>query len=82
MVFHCYGLMAKRRKCANSPVLKGADMDLERYISIAVDHALAFTSIVSNAVSSHIFGGWWGILAFAAFALTMFILTTLLYPRR
>lgn len=57
-------------------------MDLERYFSIAREHASAFTDIVTDAVSGHIIGGWQGVLTLAGCALLMFILTKLLSPRR
>lgn len=57
-------------------------MDLERYFSIAREHASAFTGIVTDAVSGHIIGGWQGVLTLAGCALLMFILTKLLSPRQ
>lgn len=82
MVSHCYGLMAKGRKCANLPKRRGTDMDNREYLDAFRDAATWLVTTLSETVSAWVVGGWNGILAFGAFAILMFVLTSLMTSRR
>lgn len=82
MVSHCYGLMANMRKCANSPVLRGAGMEFEQYLTVAREQASLLAETIDHAVTHFIMGGWQGVMAFGLAAFLMFLLTSLISPRR
>jgi hypothetical protein len=57
-------------------------MDSDGYLDAFGDAATWFVTTLSETVSAWVFGGWKGILAFAAFAILMFALTSLMTSRR
>jgi ABC-type Mn2+/Zn2+ transport system permease subunit len=56
-------------------------MDLEHYLAAARHHVSWFTDLAAGAVSGYILGGWNAVIGLAAFALIMFLLTSLLSRR-
>ncbi len=82
MFSHCYGLMAKGRKCANLPKEQGTGMQDREYLDAIRDAARWLAETLAENVSVWIIGGWQGILALGAFALLMFVLTSLFNARR
>lgn len=68
-------------KCANAHVQHGAGMDLSNNLAMARDHAGRLSTTLDDAVSGYVLGGWKGVAALAAFALVMFLLTSL-FTRR
>jgi Fe2+ transport system protein B len=78
----CYGLIAKLDKCADSTVTRGAEMDVSNYISMAYDYAAWFSGTVIGTVSGSIAGGWMAVAAFAGVIVVMFLVTSLMSPRR
>ncbi len=56
-------------------------MDLSNNLATARDQAGRFATLVDEAVSGYVLGGWKGVAALAGFALVMFLLTSLLTRR-
>jgi hypothetical protein len=82
MFSHCYGLMAKGRKCANLPKGQGTGMQDAQYLDTIREAVRWLADTLAESVSVWIVGGWQGILALGAFALLMFVLTSLFNARR
>jgi tetrahydromethanopterin S-methyltransferase subunit B len=57
-------------------------MEIERYLLAAREQVTLFAGTVHEAVSGYIMGGWRGVLMFALAITVMFVLTSLLSPRR
>lgn len=57
-------------------------MELERYVTAAIDQAVWFTNSVIGTVAGSVFGGWMAVAGFLGFIVLMFILTSLASPRR
>jgi tetrahydromethanopterin S-methyltransferase subunit B len=57
-------------------------MEIERYLLAAREQVTLFAGTVHEAVSGYIIGGWRGVFMFALAIMVMFVLTSLLSPRR
>ncbi|MEQ1755234.1 MAG: hypothetical protein ABL973_14000 [Micropepsaceae bacterium] len=57
-------------------------MEFEKYVSMAMDYATWFTNTVIGTVSGSITGGWMAVAAFAGVIFLMFLVTSLMSPRR
>lgn len=57
-------------------------MEFEKYVTAAFDHAVWFTNSVIGTVAGSVFGGWMAVAGFVGFIVIMFILTSLMSPRR
>jgi len=57
-------------------------MNWEQHLTAARDQANWFAGTVNEAVSGYIIGGWQGVASFALAILVMFLLTSLISPRR
>jgi len=57
-------------------------MDVSNYISMAYDYAAWFSGTVIGTVSGSIAGGWMAVAAFAGVFFVMFVLSSLISPRR
>lgn len=57
-------------------------MELEKYISSAIDYGSWFTNTVIGTVSGSVTGGWMAVAGFAGAIFVMFVLTSLISPRR
>lgn len=57
-------------------------MDVSNYLSKAYDYAAWFSSTVDGSVSGSIAGGWMAVAVFAGVVVVMFLVTSLISPRR
>jgi Fe2+ transport system protein B len=57
-------------------------MDISKYISMAYDYASWFSGTVAGTVSGSVAGGWMAVAAFTGVIVVMFLITSLISPRR
>jgi|GEM_PF-4440104 len=57
-------------------------MNWEQHLTAARDQAVWFAGTINEAVSGYIIGGWQGVVSFALAILVMFLLTSLIAPKR
>lgn len=57
-------------------------MDFSKYLSTTFDYVSWFLSSVDDKVSNVILGGWMAIAGFAGAIVVLFLVTSLLSPRR
>jgi hypothetical protein len=57
-------------------------MEFEQYLTVAREQASLLAASIDHAVTHFIIGGWQGVMAFGLAAFLMFLLTSLISPRR
>ena len=57
-------------------------MNWQQHLTAARDQASWFAAAIDEAVNGYIIGGWQGVVSFALAILFMFLLTSLIAPRR
>lgn len=57
-------------------------MNWEQHLTAARDQVNWFAGTINDAVSGYIIGGWQGVASFALAILVMFLLTSLIAPKR